>query len=62
MTNFEKWKQDLTFSKFLKYFIADACPGKTCPAFKICKNTKGCRDAFKTWANQEADIIKSTNK
>jgi len=52
MTNFEKWKKKLTLKKFIKDFL-DSCPGKKCPAFKVCEKSESCRAALKKWASGE---------
>ena len=54
MTNFEKWKAELTAYDVLQLYYNQNC--KDCPAITICYNDKGgsCNDAFFEWANQEA--------
>jgi len=51
MTNFEKWKQEMTVERFLTIFRQTGCVG--CPALKVCKVTQGCENAFVKWAEQE---------
>jgi len=53
MTNFERWKQELTIEKLM-------CNGAlglmcaTCPATEGCKHTIGmCAKTFREWGNQK---------
>jgi hypothetical protein len=50
MTNFEKWKRDMTAENFLEIFHRTGCVG--CPAKEVCKVTEGCGNAFRKWAGQ----------
>jgi len=53
MTNFEKWKKDLTIENALAIFKCCGCEG--CPAEEVCKVTEGCEKAFNLWAQQEGN-------
>ncbi len=55
MTNFEKWKNDLTLDDFYK-FLNYSC--MNCPLFEKCQSvkfrmSKSCRDLLKEWAEQK---------
>jgi len=54
MTNFEKWKAELTAYDVLQLYYEQDC--HDCPATNICHNGMGstCNDSFFEWANQEA--------
>jgi hypothetical protein len=65
MTNFEKWKADLTPEDiFTNYGIFEFC-GKLCPAEEYCKkqqrfhiislNPWNCKEVFFEWANKETE-------
>ena len=60
MTNFEKWKQDLTpgkLSRVLDYWL----PCVDCPAHEFCQklldkeqsNWTGCNETIKKWSDME---------
>jgi len=56
MTNFEKWKAELTPESVVNYFFYnDTC--SCCPAFNNCREFKTdialCVETFQKWANKE---------
>lgn len=60
MTNFDKWKKNITIEMFKSLDDGEAVvsiPCRICPAEKICRKTingnKGCYDLFKEWAEME---------
>jgi len=58
MTNFEKWKQDLTISEANAIFIFGGCG--LCPAKNVCDGSLpalSCERAFQKWTNTRADIL-----
>ena len=57
MTNFEKWKSELTIEKYSRLVCGDCYSCKFCPAEDSCINgfdsVSGCREKFVKWANAE---------
>ena len=56
MTNFDKWKEQLTFGEVLDTFIGyqNGDPCRHCPAIDFCGKIDVCRDTFTAWANAPA--------
>jgi len=54
LTNFEKWKNEMTIEKLMEW-LEDDCFADKCPAFEICKDTEGCKESWIKWAESETN-------
>jgi hypothetical protein len=54
MTNFEKWKRDLTIEKMVEIFGGDVC--HECPVkYQGCGKYDSCTEDILEWANKEIE-------
>ena len=55
MTNFEKWKQELTVEEMVRFAMNFLYKCNNCPAVKCCSEDEKdtCNDSFVVWANAE---------
>ncbi len=59
MTNFEKWKRDLTIDKLVEWVYGYGC--FSCPARKQCSH-EACEASFIEWMNAEAKESEMENE
>lgn len=58
MTNFEKWKEELTVDKFVKIAVSYPCYSciakSHCKSLRKSKTQKSCDEIIRDWANKES--------
>ncbi len=64
MTNFEKWKKELTAEQVVEcFFEPEFFCCRNCPAYDYCNDEdKECRESFLEWANKGVDEAQEERK